>query len=107
MNKTEIEVFVGVDMAKEEHYSQAITPEGVELFSRPVGNDQAVIEAMLNDAKNRLEGTNAATSNLGGKPHGKTSDPVGRSRVGDLNRYAYPDECHIRGRSRIHAVGRR
>ena len=51
MNKTEIEVFVGVDMAKEEHYAQAITTQGMELFARPVGNDQAAIEAMLNDAQ--------------------------------------------------------
>ena len=50
MSKSEIEVFVGVDMAKEEHYAQAITTQGVELFSRPVQNDQAAIEAMLNKA---------------------------------------------------------
>ena len=50
MSKSEIEVFVGVDMAKEEHYAQAITTQGAELFSRPVGNDQAAIEAMLNQA---------------------------------------------------------
>ena len=51
MNKTEIEVFVGVDMAKEEHYTQAITTDGMELFSRPVCNDQAAIEKLLNDAQ--------------------------------------------------------
>ena len=45
-----MEVFVGVDMAKGEHYTQAITTQGVELFSRPVSNDQAAIEAMLNQA---------------------------------------------------------
>ena len=50
MSKSEIEVFVGVDMAKEEHYAQAITTQGAELFSRPVTNDQAAIEAMLNQA---------------------------------------------------------
>ena len=50
MSKSEIEVFVGVDMAKEEHYAQAITTQGAELFSRPVSNDQAAIEAMLNQA---------------------------------------------------------
>ena len=32
MNKTEIEVFVGVDMAKEEHYAQAITTQGFMGF---------------------------------------------------------------------------
>ena len=50
MSKSEIEVFVGVDMAKGEHYAQAITTQGVELFARPVTNDQAAIEAMLNQA---------------------------------------------------------
>ena len=37
-------------MAKGEHYAQAITTQGVELFARPVSNDQAAIEAMLNQA---------------------------------------------------------
>ena len=36
--------------SKEEHYAQAITTQGAELFSRPVTNDQAAIEAMLNQA---------------------------------------------------------
>ena len=43
-------VFVGVDMAKGDHYAQAITTDGVELFSRPVQNDQAAIETMLDEA---------------------------------------------------------
>ncbi len=47
---TEIKVFVGVDMAKGDHYAQAITTDGVELFSRPVQNDQAAIETMLDEA---------------------------------------------------------
>lgn len=50
MRKPQIKVFVGVDMAKGEHYAQAITTEGVELFARPVPNDQAAIEKMLDDA---------------------------------------------------------
>ena len=41
---------VGVDMAKGEHYAQAITTDGEELFSRPVQNDQAAIEKMLDAA---------------------------------------------------------
>ena len=44
------EVFVGVDMAKGDHYAQAITVDGVELFSRSVRNDQAAIETMLDEA---------------------------------------------------------
>lgn len=43
-------VFVGVDMAKGDHYAQAITVDGVELFSRSVRNDQAAIETMLDEA---------------------------------------------------------
>ena len=50
MNGPEAEVFVGVDMAKAEHYAQAISTDGVEVFGRPIDNDQADIEAMLNDA---------------------------------------------------------
>ena len=41
---------VGVDMAKGEHYAQAITTDGEELFSRPVQNDQTAIEKMLDAA---------------------------------------------------------
>jgi len=50
MDGTDAEVFVGVDMAKAEHYAQAITTGGAELFGRPVANDEAVIDAMLDDA---------------------------------------------------------
>ena len=45
-----IDVFVGVDMAKEHHYAQAITTTGTELFHRPVLNDQAAIEKLVGDA---------------------------------------------------------
>ena len=44
-----IEVFVGVDMAKGDHYAQAIGVDG-ELFDRPVGNDEAAIAALIDDA---------------------------------------------------------
>ncbi len=50
MDGSEAEVFVGVDMAKAEHYGQAITTEGLEVFDRPIGNDEAVIEAMIDEA---------------------------------------------------------
>ena len=45
-----IDVFVGVDMAKQDHYGQAITVDGREVFARPVLNDQAAIERLLDDA---------------------------------------------------------
>jgi len=50
MDGSNAEVFVGVDMAKDEHYAQAFTTGGVELFDRPVANDEAVIEALLDSA---------------------------------------------------------
>jgi transposase len=46
----DIEVFVGIDMAKGDHYAQAVTAAGVELFDRPVSNDQTEIEALIDEA---------------------------------------------------------
>ena len=43
----EVDVMVGVDMAKGDHYAQAITTSGQELFDRAVANDQAALEAMI------------------------------------------------------------
>jgi transposase len=45
-----IEVFVGVDMAKGDHYAQAITTTGDELFDRPVTNDETTIAQLIDDA---------------------------------------------------------
>jgi transposase len=50
MELSEIAVFVGVDMAKTDHFAQATTTAGVELFARPVLNDQAAIEKLIDDA---------------------------------------------------------
>lgn len=56
MNKIDhhgIDVFVGVDMAKETHYAQAITASGEELFHRSVTNDEAAIVKIIQDAQAR------------------------------------------------------
>jgi len=45
-----IEVFVGVDMAKEHHYAQVVTTAGTEVFHRPVLNDQTAIGKLIVDA---------------------------------------------------------
>lgn len=50
MGVDDVGVFVGVDMAKGEHYAQAITADGTELFNRAVSNDQTAIETMINQA---------------------------------------------------------
>lgn len=38
-------------MAKGDHYAQAITSDGEELFAGPVRNDQTAMEAMLDRAQ--------------------------------------------------------
>jgi transposase len=50
MQDSGIEVFVGVDMAKTEHFAHAVTGDGEELFARPVPNDEAAIVQLINDA---------------------------------------------------------
>jgi len=50
MELSEIGVFVGVDKAKTDHFAQATTTTGVELFARSVPNDQAAIEKLIDDA---------------------------------------------------------
>ncbi len=50
MDHATIEVMVGVDMAKGDHFAQAITMTGEELFARPLANDQADIEAVIDTA---------------------------------------------------------
>lgn len=44
------DVFVGVDMGKDAHYAQAITTGGVEVFDRPVPNDETEIRTLIEDA---------------------------------------------------------
>ena len=47
----DIEVFVGVDMAKGDHYAQAVSSAGGELFDRAVANDEAAIVKLIEDAQ--------------------------------------------------------
>lgn len=44
-----IEVFVGIDVGKTEHYAQVTGPDG-DLFDRAVANDEAAVEALIDDA---------------------------------------------------------
>ena len=50
MELSEIGVSAGVHMAKTEHFAQATTTGGTELFARPVLNDQTAIEKLIDDA---------------------------------------------------------
>ena len=50
MGEVAVEVFVGVDVAKAKHWCQAITVEGIELFSRQVANDEAALGRLIDAA---------------------------------------------------------
>ncbi|HHN78523.1 MAG TPA: IS110 family transposase [Phycisphaerales bacterium] len=50
MRGPEIDIFVGIDMAKTDLYAQVITTDGDEVIARPVLNDQAAIEQLAADA---------------------------------------------------------
>ena len=45
-----IEVFVGVDIAKGDHYACAVTSAGTEVLARGVPNDEASISRLIDDA---------------------------------------------------------
>jgi len=49
MEHTMIDVFVGVDMAKTDHYAHAVTRTGETLFTRSVANDEGAINEMIDD----------------------------------------------------------
>jgi transposase len=42
-----VKVFVGIDIGKEDHYVQALSSSGIELFDQPLRNDQADIESVI------------------------------------------------------------
>lgn len=46
----DIDVFVGVDMAKQDHYAHVIDRDGTDLLDRPVGNDEVAIGRLIDDA---------------------------------------------------------
>ncbi len=47
------EVFVGVDIAKDNHYACVVSAGGEALFARPVLNDEGAIRRMISDAAER------------------------------------------------------
>ena len=48
---TSIEVFVGIDMAKGDHYAQAISVTDDEVFDRAVPNDESAILELITEAR--------------------------------------------------------
>ncbi len=45
----DVEVFVGVDVAKGDHYACAVTSRGTELLARSLPNDETTIGRLLDD----------------------------------------------------------
>ena len=45
-----VEVFVGVDVAKGDHYACAVTAAGAEVPARGVRNDEAAITELIDEA---------------------------------------------------------
>ena len=46
----EVDVWVGLDVGKDEHYAEVLDDHGDRLFSRAVVNDQAALEILLDRA---------------------------------------------------------
>jgi transposase len=49
-NEDDVDVFVGIDVGKIEHYAHVVDNDGMDVFNRPVPNDEASIRAVLDDA---------------------------------------------------------
>lgn len=49
----EVDVWIGLDVGKEEHFADVLDDEGDSLFARSVANDEAQIEALLERAAAR------------------------------------------------------
>ena len=46
-------MFIGVDMAKADHYACAVTATGEHVLARPVPNDEAAISRLMDEASTR------------------------------------------------------
>ena len=43
----QVDVWVGLDVGKEEHFAEVLDDDGERLFARSVANDQGDLEALL------------------------------------------------------------
>ena len=55
-----VEVFVGVDIAKGDHYACAVSVDGTEVLARSVCNDEASIDRLIDDAAAQAMDPNSA-----------------------------------------------
>ena len=66
----DIEVFVGVDIAKGDHYACVVTSAGAEVLALSVRNDEAAIGRLIDDAA--VHGTVAPRPH---RPHRRRQSP--------------------------------
>ena len=46
----EVDVWIGLDVGKEEHFADVLDDDGESLFTRSITNDEAALEALLDRA---------------------------------------------------------
>jgi Transposase len=46
----EVDVWVGLDVGKEEHFAEVLANDGERIFARGISNDEAALEALLDRA---------------------------------------------------------
>ena len=115
----DIEVFVGVDIAKGDHYACVVASAGAEVLARSVRNDEAAIGRLIDDAA--VHGTVALvidTTQLGGVaavgggrsprgPCGLCDGPRDAACCGPLRRGGQDRPQRRRGARRLRPAQRR
>jgi hypothetical protein len=51
----QVSVWIGLDVGKEEHFADVLDNDGERLFARSISNDQAALEALLDQAETHGE----------------------------------------------------
>ena len=89
-----VDVFVGVDIAKQDHWACAITASGEQLLSRAVANDEAAIDALVEEVQ--IHGAVAVVVD--------TTSPVAHLLLGVAAKRQVP-VAYVRGTVMRHAAG--
>ena len=115
----DIEVFVGVDIAKGDHYACVVTSAGAEVLARSVRNDEAAIGRLIDDAAVHgkvalvIDTTSSAASLLleaAAQPRGSgglCDGPRDAARRGPLRRGGQDRPQRRRGARRLRPAQRR
>ena len=86
----DIEVFVGVNTAKGDHYACAVTSAGTEVLARSVRNDEASVGRLIDDAA--VHGTVGGAAEFRAIPAGAADpdpDTHGEFQLSELGNFSY------------------